>query len=122
MNLTGKGGFQDRKHQINKRGRPPSADKIRALAQQIGREKITDKDGSTISLIEGILRGWSRSEDLQAQQLFVAYGWGKPTDKLEVESLHPNQTLILHYAHERPDWRKQPDGPIIGQDGPLGLP
>ena len=80
MNLTGKGGFQERKQHINRKGRPRSFDQIRALTQAIAHEKITDGNGEVMTRVERILRDWSESKDVQKQIAFVQYGYGKPVE------------------------------------------
>jgi len=80
-NKTGKGGFQERKHQINRKGRPPSFDALRKLAQQIAHEEVKQNgqpliiDGHKVTVVEAILRKWATSP--QHQQLFIEYAFGK---------------------------------------------
>jgi hypothetical protein len=88
---------------INRRGRPKSFDEFRRLAQAIAHEKITDKDGGLMTRVEAILRGWATSKQPVLQLAFIAYCYGKPPEKLETTGLENKTTLILHYAHERPD-------------------
>lgn len=83
-NPTGKGGFQDRKAQINRKGRPRSFDAFRELAQQIAHEELTDAsgnpvliDGHKVTVTEAILRKWARSNDPRLQQAFVEVAYGK---------------------------------------------
>jgi hypothetical protein len=102
MNLTGKGGFQERKQHINRKGRPRSFDELRRITQEIGREKITIGNGEVMTRVERILRDWSESKDVQKQIAFVQYGYGKPVDKIET-NLEPKQILRLHFAHEFDD-------------------
>ena len=112
MNLTGKGGFQERKQHINRKGRPRSFNQIRALAQSIAREKITDGNGEVMTRVECILRDWSESKDVQKQIAFVQYGYGKPVDRVELDEVKPKTVLRLYYAHQRPD--------LLGDSGVVG--
>jgi hypothetical protein len=83
-NPTGKGGFAERKHQINKKGRPASFDALRALSQEIAHEVAKTKDGQQVE-IEGhrvtnaelILRLWASSQDFRKQQGFMEIAYGK---------------------------------------------
>jgi hypothetical protein len=100
----------------NTRGRPRTFDALRELCQKICNERINLDDGEVITRLEVILRDWSTSKDLQKQIALVQYGYGKPPEKIEATGLEDKPTLILHYAHERPDLL-QPDGPIIGVNG-----
>jgi hypothetical protein len=88
---------------INRKGRPKSFDEFRRLAQQIAHEKITDKDGEVMTRAEAILRGWTTSKQPVLQLAFIAYCYGKPPEKLEMNPLENKTRLILHWAHERPD-------------------
>ena len=111
MNLTGKGGFQERKQHINRKGRPRSFDQIRALTQAIAHEKITDANGEVMTRVECILRDWSESKDVQKQIAFVQYGYGKPVDRVELDGLQPKTVLRLYYSHEQqPDERPEGNG------------
>jgi hypothetical protein len=84
----------------NTRGRPRTFDALRELCQKICHEKIT-LDGESLTRLEGILRDWSASKDVQKQIALVQYGFGKPVDRVEgLESLENRKTLILHYGHE----------------------
>jgi hypothetical protein len=88
---------------INRRGRPKGFDEFRRLAQTIAHEKITDNDGELMTRVEAILRSWTTSKQPVLQLAFIAYCYGKPPEKLETTGLENKTTLILHYAHERPD-------------------
>jgi hypothetical protein len=85
---------------INRKGRPKSFDQFRELAQAIGHEKITDKDGELMMRVEAILRSWTTSKQPVLQLAFIAYCYGKPPDKIETESLQPGTVLRLHFANE----------------------
>ena len=90
-NPTGKGGFQERKAQINRKGRPRNFDAFRELGQQIANEVLTDKDGKPVvieghivTVAEGILRKWSRSNDPKLQIAFVEVAYGKTPTQTEI--------------------------------------
>ena len=91
-NPTGKGGFQERKNQINRKGRPRSFDAVRELAQEIARETVRDKNGDPallpngkqVTTVELILRSWSQSQDPRKQLAFVEYAYGKVPQQTEV--------------------------------------
>lgn len=111
---------------INRRGRPRSFDQLRALAQEIAHEEITDKNGRKLTRAAAILRIWSRSKDLAAQKAFMEYAFGKVPDKIENPQF-PKRTLILHYGHERPDYEgpnseRSASSPKQLSDGNLKLP
>ena len=84
-NPTGKGGFQERKHQINRKGRPGNFDALRELAQQIGHEPLTIGD-KRLTVTEAILRQWAQSKNPQLQRAFIEIAYGKVPDKLDVTS------------------------------------
>ena len=101
---------------INRAGRPKFFDQLRKLAITIACEQVTLSNGRKISLIEAILRSWTRSKEPALQIKFVEIAYGKVPDKLETNPLENKTTLILHYAHERPDLL-QPGGPINAVNG-----
>ena len=87
-NPTGKGGFQDRKHQINKTGRPKSFDQLRTLAQEIAHEVAKDKSGHEVivsgkraTVAEMILR--QMATDPRRQQQFIEVAFGKVPQPIE---------------------------------------
>jgi hypothetical protein len=86
---------------INRRGRPKNFDAFRRLAQAIAHEP--DPQNPSITTVEGILRSWAASREPVLQKAFIEYCYGKPPEKLETTGLENKTTLILHYAHERPD-------------------
>ena len=88
---------------INRRGRPKNFDAFRELAQAIAHEKTDGDNGETITIVESILRSWAKSKEPTLQKAFIEYAFGKVPDKLETTGLEDKTTLILHYAHERPD-------------------
>jgi hypothetical protein len=85
-NPTGKGGFQERKHQINRKGRPGNFDALRELAQQIGHEPLTIGD-KRLTVTEAILRQWAQSKNPQLQRAFIEIAYGKVPDKLDVTGM-----------------------------------
>jgi broad specificity phosphatase PhoE len=88
-------GFDKRRHQINRSGRPKSFDELRKLAQGMANEIATDAQGNPI-IIDGhkatnsemILRTWMKSKDARLQQAFVAYSWGKPPDETRNKNIN----------------------------------
>lgn len=98
---------------INRAGRPKFFDQLRKLAIAIACEQVTLSNGRKISLIEAILRSWARSKEPALQIKFVEIAYGKVPDKFETNPLENKTTLILHYAHERPD--------LLGERSSSGL-
>jgi hypothetical protein len=88
-------GFDPRR---NLKGRPRTFDQARVLAQAIAHEPSADKRRT---VIEDILRQWSKSKEPQLQKAFVEYAFGKVPDKIESTGLENKPTLILHYGHEK---------------------
>ncbi|MCP5018897.1 MAG: hypothetical protein GY938_27015 [Ketobacter sp.] len=90
-NPTGKGGFKKNDPRINRKGRPKSFDKLRALAQQIAHEEAMGKDGKTVvvnghkvTVTEAILRQWASSKNPKLQQLFMEVTYGKVPSPIEL--------------------------------------
>lgn len=90
-NPTGKGGFQERKHQINRLGRPKSFDALRELAQQIAHETAQAGgadvvvNGHKVTVSEAILRQWAMSKNPQLQRAFIEVAYGKVPDDVKVD-------------------------------------
>lgn len=80
-NPTGIGGFQTRKQQINRKGRPRSFDALRKLAVKIAGENVPE---SEVTRIEAMLRVMSSSRNPADRALFLAYAYGKPKEQIEV--------------------------------------
>ena len=107
-NPTGKGGFGERKHQINRDGRPKGSKDLGALFRRIGHEVATKKDGSPLlgpdgkpmTVIEAIARQWAQNPKLQAE--FVDRGWGPVPNKNELTGADggpiQTQTVFDHGA------------------------
>ena len=78
-------GFDKRRHQINRKGRPKTFDAFRELGQMIAHETATDKagepviarDGHKLTVAEAILRQWASSKDARLQMAFVEVAYGK---------------------------------------------
>ena len=78
-------GFDKRKHQINRKGRPKSFDDLRALAKQIANEKIESKDGKQVmSRVELIMRQWAGSGNDKLARAFIEYAYGKVPDETKL--------------------------------------
>ena len=83
-NPTGKGGFQERRHQINRKGRPKSFDQLRILAQQLSHEIVKTPDGQRFTVTEAILRQWAQSKVPILQKQFIEIAFGKIPDNMEL--------------------------------------
>jgi len=89
-NPTGKGGFQERKHQINRKGRPKSFDALRSLAQEISHEEALSGgqplvvNGKVVTVAEAILRQLAQSKNPKERELFLAIAFGKVPNPVEV--------------------------------------
>lgn len=81
-NPTGKGGFKERRHQINRDGRPKNSTDLSALFRRIGAEVATKKDGSPLigpdgkpmTVLEAIARQWAQNPRQQGDFVDRAYG------------------------------------------------
>lgn len=74
--VTGK-GFVKGDKRINRKGRPKSFDQLRALAQQIAHEPISE--GNTITVAEAILRTMAKENPAR----FVEIAYGKVPDEVK---------------------------------------
>lgn len=111
-NPTGKGGLQNRKHQINRDGRPKNSGELGALFRRIGHEIATDKsgnpvigpDGKPMTVVEVIAR--QKAQDKKYQSEFLDRGWGKVPTPVDVTS---GGKPITGYAKVSPDdWDNEP--------------
>lgn len=66
---------------INRNGRPKSFDAVRALAQQIGAEGLGE---SGFTRIQALLVAMSTSRNPRDRELFLAYAYGKPENRVAV--------------------------------------
>lgn len=73
---------------INRKGRPATGEKLRALIRAIGYEQAFNDDGEPelfngrpITMLERIAIDWAKSKDSRKQELFVKYGWGSPIEE-----------------------------------------
>jgi hypothetical protein len=78
-------GFDKRKHQINRKGRPRSFDALRELAQQIAHEAVEIGDRK-ITVTEAILRQWAQSKSPILQRGFLEIAYGKVPDEMKVQA------------------------------------
>lgn len=105
-NPTGKGGFQERKHQINRKGRPKSFDALRELALQIAHETATANgqdvviNGHKVTVSEAILRQWAMSKNPQLVRAFIEIAYGKVPDNVEIGD--STVTLRVIYDNDKP--------------------
>lgn len=82
-NPTGKGGFQERKNQINRKGRPKDFTGLRSLAQMIANEVgATDENGTPHTNAEMALRKLLKEETVK----FLEVAYGKVPQPVDVTS------------------------------------
>lgn len=85
------GSFVKGDKRINRRGRPKSFDALRALAQTIAHEDISD--GMTVT--EAILRKWAGSKDPRLQLQFMEVCFGKVPNPVEISGKDGKQLEIV---------------------------
>jgi hypothetical protein len=85
-------GFDKRKHQINRKGRPKSFDALRELAQAIAHEEALAGgqpvvvNGRKATVAEMIMRQWAASKNPQLQRAFIEVAYGKVPDAIDITS------------------------------------
>ena len=112
-NQTGKGGFKERKHQINRDGRPKNSTDLSALFRRIGAEVATKKDGSPLigpdgkpmTVLEAIARQWAQNPRQQGD--FVDRAYGKVATPVDVTS--KGERITGYVAISPDDWDKGDD-------------
>jgi len=84
---------------INRKGRPKSFDALRALAQSIAHEPITEVNGHKATVAEMILRKWATSGNPQLQRAFIEIAFGKVPDKIELSGIDGGRLKIEPYDY-----------------------
>lgn len=106
-NPTGKGGFQERKHQINRLGRPKAYDEFQALIQSLLNEPAMSNgqpviiNGKAATVGEVVARNALKNPKMLAT--IWAYAYGKPKETIEVSGKDggPVATeIIIKYADD----------------------
>ena len=83
---------------INRLGRPKNFDGMRRLAKLIGNEETISKDDPVErSVIERILRKWSRSSETALQKAFVEIAYGKVPDNIDHSG-----TIKIKVVYDKP--------------------
>jgi len=80
---------------INRKGRPKSFDALRALAQSIAHEPITEVNGHKATVAEMILRKWATSCNPQLQRAFIEVAFGKVPDNININADVNNRSTII---------------------------
>ena len=109
-NPTGKGGFQERRHQINRKGRPKSFDQLRILAQQISHEAVEVGD-KRLTVTEAILRQWAQSKNPILQKQFIEIAFGKVPDVLQGSHDGQPVTIRVLYGNQKPESEEEEKTP-----------
>lgn len=95
-------GFDKRKHQINRLGRPKTFDALRELAQQIAHETAQAGgqdvivNGHKVTVSEAILRQWAMSKNPQLQRAFIEVAFGKVPDGIIADVI---QKITVEYIN-----------------------
>jgi len=84
------GTFTKGDKRINRKGRPKTFDALRALAQTIAHEDISD--GMTVT--EAILRKWAGSKDPRLQLQFMEVAFGKVPNPVEIGGKDGNDITV----------------------------
>lgn len=84
------GTFTKGDKRINRKGRPKTFDALRALAQTIAHEDISD--GMTVT--EDILRKWAGSKDTRVQLQFMEVAFGKVPNPVEIGGKDGNDITV----------------------------
>jgi len=104
-NPTGKGGFQERKQHINRRGRPKNFDALRELARMIAVDVAKDNKGQEIAIpgiddritvVQAILLQMSR--DPRRQKEFLEIAFGKVPQPIEGTGEDKMIEIVVKYA------------------------
>ena len=107
-NPTGKGGFQERKQQINRKGRPRTFDNLRELAQQIAHEEALSNgapvviNGHVVTVAEAIMRQWAQSKNYQLQKGFIEVAFGKVPDHVDITT--DGKEIKMYIGITPDDW------------------
>jgi len=63
---------------INRNGRPRDYEELRKLVRKVGYEEVVvNEDGTTMTMIESIVRDWMTSKSFRKQLAAIQYGFGK---------------------------------------------
>lgn len=93
--ITGK-GFVKGDKRINRKGRPKSFDKLRALVQEIAGETV---EGEEVTRIQTMIKRMLDSAQPADRATVLAYGWGKPKD--ETDNLNVDYSSLSEEQLER---------------------
>lgn len=91
------GTFVKGDKRINRKGRPKSFDQLRALAQQIAHEPISE--GNTITVAEAILRTMAKENPAR----FVEIAFGKVPDEVSVSGDEDKPITVKIIRVSRPE-------------------
>ena len=96
--ITGK-GFVKGDPRINRKGRPKNFDALRALAQSIANEPITEVNGHKATVAEMILRKWASSQNALLQRAFIEVAYGKVPDHIQLTDAD-NKPLVIRVVYD----------------------